>query len=108
MSTSKSKLVAPPMVYISGEEMTRYTCELILEKWFKPLVDISAWEYYDLSCKSRDETEDKVLHDAVAAGARIGAIFKEPTITPTAVQQKAMGLKKVGAPPLPASPPHGS
>jgi hypothetical protein len=36
----------------------------------------------------------KVLHDAVEAGARIGAIFKEPTITPTAVQVKELGLSK--------------
>eukprot|EP00966_Prymnesium_polylepis_P207826 4814093-Prymnesium_polylepis.1 len=57
-------------------------------------MDTSKWEFYDLSCKSRDDTEDKVLHDAVAAGARIGAIFKEPTITPTAEQQKKLGLKK--------------
>ena len=35
-------------------------------------------------------TSDKVLKDAVAAGARIGAIFKEPTITPTKEQQKEM------------------
>ena len=35
-----------------------------------------------------------MLHDAVAAGARIGAIFKEPTITPTADQVKSLGLKK--------------
>ena len=35
-----------------------------------------------------------MLHDAVAAGARIGAIFKEPTVTPTEVQKKALGLKK--------------
>ena len=74
------------MVYISGEEMTHYACELMLEKWVKPEVDISAWEYYDLSCKARDDTEDKVLADGVEAGARIGAIFKEPTITPSAVQ----------------------
>jgi len=26
------KLIAPPMVYIKGEEMTAYTMELILEK----------------------------------------------------------------------------
>lgn len=41
---------------------------------------------FDLSCKSRDGTEDKVLRDAVEAGARIGAVFKEPTITPSAKQ----------------------
>jgi len=74
--------------------MTSYCMELIMAKWVTPHVDTSAWEYYDLSCKSRDDTEDQVLHDAVAAGARIKAIFKEPTVTPTEVQKKALGLKK--------------
>jgi len=82
------------MVYIAGEEMTAYAMKLIREKWVEPYFDTTQWEYYDLSCKSRDDTEDQVLRDAVAAGARIGAIFKEPTITPTAVQQKELGLKK--------------
>ena len=35
-----------------------------------------------------------MLADAVDAGARVGAIFKEPTITPSAVQVAEMGLKK--------------
>ena len=47
------KIVAPPMVYISGEEMTKHTMDLILEEWIRPHVDISAWEFYDLSCVSR-------------------------------------------------------
>jgi len=94
LSTTPAKIVAPPMVFITGEEMTRYAMKLIMEKWVEPFVDTSAWEFYDLSCVSRDETEDQVLHDAVAAGARIGAIFKEPTITPTEVQKEALGLKK--------------
>jgi isocitrate dehydrogenase len=68
--------------------------ELIMDKWVKPNMDISAWEFYDLSCKSRDDTEDKVLHDAVDAGKRIGAIFKEPTVTPTEIQKEKLGLKK--------------
>lgn len=89
-----SKLRGPPMVYISGEEMTRYACQLMMDKWVNPIIDTSKWEYYDLSCKSRDDTDDRVLHDAVAAGSRVGAIFKEPTITPTADQVKSMGLKK--------------
>merc|ERR550537_908490 len=89
-----SKILAPPMVFIKGEEMTRYVMSLIEDKWINPHFDTSKWEYYDLSCKARDETEDQVLKDAVAAGARIGAIFKEPTITPTAVQQEKLGLKK--------------
>lgn len=82
------------MVYIAGEEMTHYASQLIVEKWIKPYFDTSAWEVYDLSCKARDATNDKVLHDAVEAGKRIGAIFKEPTITPSAVQVKEMGLSK--------------
>jgi len=93
MSTGK-KLKAPPMVYIKGEEMTKYTMELVMDRWINKYLDTSAWASYDLSCAARDASDDQVLHDAVAAGAAIGAIFKEPTITPTAVQQKQMGLKK--------------
>mmetsp|Transcript_13967 Transcript_13967/g.46563 ORF Transcript_13967/g.46563 Transcript_13967/m.46563 type:complete len:498 (-) Transcript_13967:235-1728(-) len=85
---------APPMVYIKGEEMTRYTMDLIIKKWIDPHFDTGGWEYFDLSCKNRDDTEDKCLFDAVAAGARIGAIFKEPTVTPTAIQKELLGLKK--------------
>ena len=33
------------------------------------------------------------LYGAVA-GARVKAIFKEPTVTPTEVQKKALGLNK--------------
>jgi hypothetical protein len=94
LSLAGPKVVAPPMVYIAGEEMTHYACNLIVEKWFEPYFDCKNWERYDLSCKARDETNDKVLKDAVEAGKRIGAIFKEPTITPTAVQVKEMGLSK--------------
>ena len=88
------KIMAPQMVYISGEEMTRYTMELIMEQWVRPHIDISKWKFFDLSCKARDQTNDKVLHDAVAAGSLICSIFKEPTITPSALQVKEMGLKK--------------
>jgi len=60
----------------------------------QPFIDTFDWEYYDLSCKARDETEDQVLLDAVNAGKRLKAIFKEPTITPTKDQQQELGLKK--------------
>lgn len=88
------KMKLPPMVYISGEEMTRYTMKLILEQWIEPHFDTSAWEFYDLSCVARDASEDQVLLDAVDAGCRIKAIFKEPTVTPTEVQKEELGLKK--------------
>eukprot|EP01126_Amoeba_proteus_P017157 TRINITY_DN1813_c0_g2_i5.p1 TRINITY_DN1813_c0_g2~~TRINITY_DN1813_c0_g2_i5.p1 ORF type:complete len:462 (+),score=87.80 TRINITY_DN1813_c0_g2_i5:236-1621(+) len=82
------------MVYITGEEMTRYAGNLYLRQWIEPHVDISQWEFYDLSCKSRDDTNDQVLYDCILAGKRIGSIYKEPTVTPTETQKKEMGLKK--------------
>jgi len=94
LSLEGPKVIAPPMVYIAGEEMTHYCCNLIVEKWIEPYFDTSNWERYDLSCKARDDSDDQVLRDAVDAGKRIGAIFKEPTITPTAVQVKEFGLSK--------------
>jgi isocitrate dehydrogenase len=94
LSLAGPKVLAPPMVYIAGEEMTNYACNLIVEKWFIPYFDTSKWKHYDLSCKARDASNDQVLKDAVKAGKEIGAIFKEPTITPTAVQVKELGLSK--------------
>ncbi|KAL7571503.1 hypothetical protein ACA910_020923 [Epithemia clementina (nom. ined.)] len=88
------KVKAPPMVYISGEEMTNYASNLIVEQWLEPYFDLTAWERYDLSCHNRDATNDQVLHDAVQAGKRIGAIFKEPTITPSTEQMKSMKLTR--------------
>lgn len=58
-------------------------------------MDTTAWEYYDLSCKSRDDTNDQVLADGCAAGARVKSIFKEPTITPSEAQRVKFGLKNV-------------
>lgn len=93
------KMKAPEMVYIIGEEMTKVVMEMILDKWIKPNMDISSWQFFDLSCANRDATDDKVLADSITAGAKIGAIFKEPTITPTGEQAKEMGLKKpLGSP----------
>lgn len=82
------------MVYISGEEMTRYAGELYLDKWIRPFIDTSNWEFFDLSCKSRDDTNDQVLKDCIAAGKRIGSIYKEPTVTPTEEQRQKLNLKK--------------
>jgi isocitrate dehydrogenase len=93
-TSSNKKIVAAPLTYIAGEEFTRYAGELYLNKWIRPFVDISKWETFDLSCKSRDNTKDEVLRAAIAAGKKTGAIYKEPTITPTLDQAKSMGLSK--------------
>jgi len=87
------------MVYISGEEMTNYASKLIVESWIEPYFDTGKWEEFDLSCVNRDKTDDQVLHDAVSAGSKIGAIFKEPTITPTKEQVEEFGLSRpLGSP----------
>ncbi len=88
------KIKAPSMVYVKGEEMTRYTMDLILEQWIKPFVDISAWEFFDLSAKNRDNSQDQVLQDVIDAGKRVRSIFKEPTITPTKDQLESLGISK--------------
>jgi|GEM_PF-1653408 len=96
---STSKLSAPAMVYITGEEMTREVMKMVLAQWVEPFLETGKWQYFDLSCKARDDSDDKVLADAINAGTAVGAIFKEPTITPTADQMKEMGLKKpLGSP----------
>jgi len=97
------KIIAPPMVYISGEEMTRYCMELVLDQWIRPHCEIDQWQFFDMSCKSRDATDDKVLKDAVEAGKKVGSIFKEPTITPSAAQVKKLGLKKAWGSPVSSS-----
>ena len=89
-----SKITAPKMVYILGEEMTRYCMSLVLDEWIKPNVNTDNWQTFDLSAKSRDDSQDQVLQDAVTAGQSVKAIFKEPTVTPTNEQAKAMGLSK--------------
>lgn len=99
MPIDGTKVQAPPMVYIAGEEMTHYACQLILKEWFEPYFNMDQWSTFDLSCVNRDKTNDQVLHDAVQAGKEIGAIFKEPTITPTATQQEEMKLSQaLGSP----------
>jgi len=96
--TAQGKIKSLPLVYIKGEEMTRYAAQLMLDHWVQPHVDTSAWEFFDLSCNARDDSNDQTLRDAVTAGARLGAIFKEPTITPSAEQVKEFNLSK----PLPS------
>ena len=93
-SLSTAKIGPLPLVYIKGEEMTRYASQLMMDQWIEPFIDTSKWETFDLSCAARDASADQELRDAVEAGKRLGAIFKEPTVTPSAEQVASMGLSK--------------
>ena len=88
------KIKTPPIVYIQGEEMTKYTMDLIMNKWINKYLDTSNWKFYDLSCKNRDITDDKCLYDAVEDGKVLRSIFKEPTITPSEYQKYKLNLTK--------------
>ena len=75
---SDQKIVASPMVYIAGEEMTHYCMNLIMDKWINPKIDTSKWEFFDLSCKSRDDTEDQVRitnWEASGGGPRVRSVL---------------------------------
>jgi len=73
-----------------GDTVALYVLVYSLEQWIDPHIDTRHWLFFDLSCRNRDATDDKVLHDAVAAGKQVGSIFKEPTVTPSALQAKQM------------------
>ena len=91
----KTQIHCPPIVYIQGEEMTRYAMQLFLDKCIYPHVDTSNWKYFDLSCKNRDNTKDLVLKNAIISGNEICSIFKEPTVTPTIEQKEKYGLNMI-------------
>ena len=88
----KKRITCPEIVYLKGEEMTRYTMDLFLQKCILPHINIDKWHFNDLSCKNRDNTKDKVLNDALKKGKELCSIFKEPTITPSASQKKLFNL----------------
>ena len=73
--TAEGKIKSLPMVYIKGEEMTRYAAQLMLENWLEPHVDTSAWEFFDLSCARATRATTRPLRTR-SPPAKIGAIFK--------------------------------
>ena len=59
------------MVYISGEEMTKYTCDLILKDWIEPYFTTEKWQHFDMSCVSRDKTNDQVRERCERVNTRV-------------------------------------
>ncbi len=82
-----------PLVEMDGDQMTRVIWKLVKEKLIAPFVDIPL-EYYDLGLGHRDQTEDKVTHDAALAIKRHKVGVKCATITPSIAQVQEYHLKK--------------
>ena len=89
------KIIAAPMVYIQGEEMSGVAMrekDMLIDLLVRPFVDISAWEFFDFSVAHRKETDDKVVPAACKRISELGAAFKEQTITPNTEQKKLWGV----------------
>ncbi len=81
------------IVEIDGDEMTRVLWKWIKEELIFPFVDIPL-EYYDLGLKNRDETNDRITHEAAEAIKKYGVGVKCATITPNKNRVKEYNLKK--------------
>ncbi|MFA6856045.1 MAG: NADP-dependent isocitrate dehydrogenase [Treponema sp.] len=76
---------------LDGDEMTRVLWKVIKDRLIEPYIDLKT-EYYDLSLKNRDDTDDKITYDAAAAVKRLGVGVKCATITSNAARMKEYKL----------------
>ena len=82
-----------PIVEMDGDQMTRVIWRMVKDQLILPFVNV-ALEYYDLGLQRRDETDDKVTHDAAQAITRHRVGVKCATITPSIAQVQEFNLKK--------------
>lgn len=85
--------VKNPIVEMDGDEMTRIIWKMIKEKLILPHLAIDL-KYFDLGIRRRDETDDRITHEAAEAIKRYGVGVKCATITPNAARVMEYGLKK--------------
>ena len=86
--------VKNPIVELDGDEMTRVIWEFIKNKLILPYIDLGI-EYYDLSMKSRDDTNDQITIDCAKAIKKNGVGIKCATITADEARVKEFNLKKM-------------
>ncbi len=82
-----------PLVELDGDEMTRILWQMIKDDLIYPFVDLNV-EYYDLGLVHREETKDKVTHDAAHAIAKHGVGVKCATITPNELRMSEYKLSE--------------
>ena len=73
--------MSTPLVEMDGDEMAAILWKETKEKLILPFVDLNV-EYYDLSIRNRDATEDQVTLDSAEATKKYGVAVKCATITP--------------------------
>ncbi len=82
------------IVEMDGDEMTRILWKMIKDELLLPFVELNT-EYYDLGLPYRDETCDKVTHDAGEAIKKWHVGVKCATITPNAQRVEEYKLKEM-------------
>lgn len=85
--------VKTPLVEIDGDEMTRILWAWVKDRLLFPFLDLPI-EYFDLGIEHRDETGDRVTHEAARAIRTHGVGVKCATITPNAERVREYGLKQ--------------
>ncbi len=90
---SKIKVVGT-VVEMDGDEMTRIIWQFIKDQLILPYLDVNL-DYYDLSIKNRDATDDQVTFDSAHAARKHGVAVKCATITPDEARVEEFGLKEM-------------
>ena len=83
-----------PIVEIDGDEMTRIIWQGVKEHLLTPFVDLQT-EYYDLSLKNRDRTEDRITVEAAEKIKEHKVAVKCATITPNAQRVEEYNLQQM-------------
>lgn len=83
-----------PLVELDGDEMTRVIWQMIKDKLITPYVDLKT-EYYDLSVKNCDNTDDKVTYDSAYAIKKYHVGVKCATITANPQRVEEFHLKQM-------------
>ncbi len=83
-----------PLVEMDGDEMTRILWRQIKDELITPFVDLKT-VYFDLGLRHRDETADRVTHEAGEAIKAYGVGVKCATITPNRQRVEEYGLHEM-------------
>lgn len=82
------------IVEMDGDEMTRILWKMIKDELILPFVELDT-EYYDLGLPHRDETGDRVTHEAGEAIKKYHVGVKCATITPNAQRVEEYNLHEM-------------
>ena len=83
-----------PLVEMDGDEMAGILWKKTKKSLVLPFVDLVE-EYYDLSIRNRDETDDQVTLASAEATKKYGVAVKCATITPNLERMQEYNLKKM-------------